>query len=303
MRGPARHERVMGTPAAEVAIDERQARQLLAAQHPDLADLSIVAIACGWDNQLLRLGDSLALRFPRRQLAAQLILHEQRWLPGFQARLPLAIPAPVRIGVAQFQYPWAWSVTPWIEGETADLSPPDATQGERLAAFFEALHTPAPADAPHNPYRGVSLNDRAPTFADRLAKLEGKTYALDRRVHALWNDALAAPNDTPPTWIHGDLHPRNVLIENGRLTGVIDWGDLAGGDRACDLAAVWLLLPQLESRRRAMAACRSVSEATWRRARGWALLFAVILLSAGLVDDARMTAIAERTMARLWEGP
>jgi aminoglycoside phosphotransferase (APT) family kinase protein len=114
---------------------------------------------------------------------------------------------------------------------------------------------------------------------------------------------LAAANDTAPTWIHGDLHPRNVLVKKGCLTGVIDWGDLAGGDRACDLAAVWMLLPQLESRKRAIAACGSVSDATWRRARGWALLFGVILLSSGLVDDARMVAIAERTIARLWEGP
>jgi aminoglycoside phosphotransferase (APT) family kinase protein len=293
----------MGTPAAEVEIDERQARQLLAAQHPDLADLPIVSIASGWDNHLLRLGDSLALRFPRRQLAAQLILNEQRWLPSLRQRLPLAIPAPVRIGIAQFQYPWAWSVTPWIEGETADHSPPDGNQGEVLAAFFEALHIPAPADAPRNPYRGMPLRERASTFADRLAKLQGKTAILDGRVLALWSDALAAANDTTPTWIHGDLHPRNVLIEKGRLTGVIDWGDLACGDRACDLAAVWMLLPQLESRKRAMAACPSVSEATWRRARGWALLFAVILLSSGLVDDARMVAIAERTIARLREGP
>ena len=293
----------MGTPAAEIEIDARQARQLLAAQHPDLADLPIVSIASGWDNHLLRLGDKLALRFPRRQLGAQLILNEQRWLPHLEERLPLAIPAPVRIGVAQFQYPWSWSVTPWIEGQTADLSPPDANQGERLAAFFEALHGPAPTDAPHNPYRGMPLSERADAFADRLAKLQGKTDILDRRVHELWADALAAANDTAPTWIHGDLHPRNVLVENGRLTGVIDWGDLAQGDRACDLAAVWMLLPHPESRRRAIATCRSVSQASWRRARGWALLFAVILLSSGLVDDARMVAIAERTIARLWEGP
>jgi aminoglycoside phosphotransferase (APT) family kinase protein len=293
----------MGTPAAEIGIDVRQARQLLAAQHPDLAGRSIVPIASGWDNQLLRLGDSLALRFPRRQLAAQLILNEQRWLPHLKERLPLAIPSPVRIGVPQFEYPWAWSVTPWIEGETADLAPPDSDQGERLAAFFEALHQPAPADAPYNPYRSVPLSERAESFAGRLAKLDGKTDILDRRVHALWSDALAAAIDTAPTWIHGDLHPRNVLVDNGCLTGVIDWGDLACGDRACDLAAVWMLLPQLESRRRAIAACRVVSDTTWRRARGWALLFAVILLSAGLVDDARMTAIAERTIARLWEGP
>jgi aminoglycoside phosphotransferase (APT) family kinase protein len=293
----------MGTPAAEVEIDASQARQLLAAQHPDLADLPIVSIASGWDNQLLRLGHKLALRFPRRQLAAQLILNEQRWLPHLKERLPVAIPAPVRIGVAQFKYPWAWSVTPWIEGEAADLAPPDANQGERLAAFFEALHKPAPADAPHNPYRSVPLSERAEVFADRQAKLQGKTAVLDRRVQALWKDALAAANDTAPTWIHGDLHPRNVLVEKGCLTGVIDWGDMARGDRACDLAAVWMLLPQLASRRRAIAACRAVSDATWRRARGWALLFAVILLSSGLIDDARMAAIAERTIARLWEGP
>jgi aminoglycoside phosphotransferase (APT) family kinase protein len=293
----------VGTPAAEIEIDARQARQLLAAQHPDLADLPIVSIASGWDNHLLRLGDSLALRFPRRQAAAQLILHEQRWLPLLQERLPLAVPAPVRIGLAQFQYPWAWSVTPWIEGDTADLSPPDSNQGEPLAAFFESLHRPAPADAPCNPYRGVPLSDRAQTFTQRLAQLHAKTDILDQRVHALWSDALAAANDTAPAWIHGDLHPRNVLIKDGCLTGVIDWGDLAQGDRACDLAAVWMLLPQLESRRRAIAACRTVSDATWRRARGWALLFAVILLSSGLVDDARMAAIAERTIARLWEGP
>ena len=293
----------MGTPAAEVQIDERQARRLLEAQHPDLAELSIVSIASGWDNQLLRLGDKLALRFPRRQFAAQLILNEQRWLPHLKEGLPLAIPAPVRIGVAQFQYPWAWSVTPWIEGETADLAPPDSNQGERLAAFFEALHKPAPADAPRNPYRGVPLNERADAFADRLARLQDKTDLLDARVHALWHDALAAANDTAPTWIHGDLHPRNVLVQKGCLTGIIDWGDLACGDRASDLAAVWMLLPQLESRRRAIAACRSVSDATWRRARGWALLMAVILLSSGMVDDARMVAIAERTIARLWEGP
>jgi aminoglycoside phosphotransferase (APT) family kinase protein len=293
----------VGTPAAEIEIDERQARQLMEAQHPDLADLPIVAIASGWDNQLLRLGDRLALRFPRRQPAAQLILNEQRWLPHLKERLPLAIPAPVRIGVAQFQYPWGWSVTPWIEGETADRSAPDTNQGELLAAFFEALHRPGPADAPRNPYRGVPLSERADAFAERLARLHGKTDLLDARVHALWRDALAAANDTATTWIHGDLHPRNVLVANGCLTGIIDWGDLACGDRASDLAAVWMLLPQLESRERAMAACRSVSDATWRRARGWALLFALILLSAGLVDDARMVAIAERTLARLWEGP
>jgi aminoglycoside phosphotransferase (APT) family kinase protein len=293
----------MGTPAAEIEVDEHLARRMLAAQHPDLAGLRIVSIASGWDNCMLRLGDKLALRFPRRKVAAQLMQHEQRWLPQLKERLPLEIPAPIRVGIAQFQYPWDWSVTPWIEGETADLSPPDSSQGDVLAAFFEALHRPAPAEAPHNPYRGVPLRERADVFADRVARLEGRTTILDARVHALWSDALAAENDAAPTWIHGDLHPRNVLVAKGRLTGIIDWGDMARGDRAADLAAVWMLLPQLESRERAMAECRSVSAATWRRAKGWALLYSVILLDSGLIDDPRMAAIAERTVSRLWEGP
>jgi aminoglycoside phosphotransferase (APT) family kinase protein len=293
----------MGTPAAEVTVDEHQARRLLAAQHPDLAELPIVSIASGWDNQLLRLGDKLALRFPRRKLAAQLVLHEQRWLPQLQKSLPIAIPAPVRIGAPQFGYPWAWSVTPWLEGETADLAPPDADQGERLAQFLRALHQAAPMDAPRNPYRGVPLRERADMFSARLKTLHGQSAILDSRLETLWSEALAAPDDTPPTWIHGDLHPRNVLIDQGSVSGIIDWGDLASGDRATDLAALWLLLPQLDSRRRAVAASGSVSDATWSRARGWALLLAVILLSSGLVDDARMAVIGQRAIQRLLEGP
>jgi aminoglycoside phosphotransferase (APT) family kinase protein len=293
----------MGTPPAEQQISADQARRLLVVQHPDLADLALVPMASGWDNTMLRLGEALALRLPRREVAVKLLLHEQRWLPQMRDRLPMQVPAPVRVGVAQDGYPWPWSVTPWIDGETADLSPPNGEQGESLAAFLEALHTPAPFDAPRNPYRGVALAQRAEIFQNLVAKLRGRTPILGAQVYALWDDALAAPNDVLPTWIHGDLHPRNVLVLGGRITGVIDWGDMAEGDRATDLAAVWMLLPQLETRRRAVAACRSVSPATWIRAKGWALLFAVILLNAGLADDARMAAIAERTINRLMEGP
>jgi len=292
-----------GTPAAELEIGADLAHRLLAAQHPDLAHLGITHVASGWDNAIFRLGDEFALRLPRRQVAAQLLLNEQRWLPVLQSRLPLRIPAPVRIGVPADFYPWPWSVTPWIEGETADLSPPDAEQGEVLAEFFTALHQPAPLDAPRNPVRGVPLAERIHVFEGRAAALAGRTNLIDERIRSIWADALAAPNDAAPTWIQGDPHPRNVLVVDGRITAVIDWGDLAQGDRASDLSAVWMLLPKRETRERAMAACRAVSEATWRRARGWAALYGVLLLDAGLADDPRMTVIAERIFARLIEGP
>ena len=292
-----------GTPPAEIEIDVALARRLLAGQHPDLADLPITLLATGWDNAMFRLGEHLALRLPRRKIGAQLIEHEQRWLPVLKDRLPLSVPAPVGIGVPQDGYPWPWSITPWLEGETADLAAPDADQGEVLGGFFKALHQPAPEDAPRNPVRGVPLATRIAVFEGRRANLAGRSDLIDNRILAIWADAVAAPDDAAPTWIQGDPHPRNVLVHQGRIMAVIDWGDMAQGDRASDLAAIWMLLSERETRERAMAACGEVSPATWRRARGWAVLYGAMLLDAGLADDPRMARIAERTFQRLVDGP
>lgn len=292
-----------GTPAAEIQIDAELGRRLLTAQHPDLAHLPVSLAASGWDNSIFRLGDELALRLPRRQMAVDLLRHEQAWLPRLAASLPLAIPAPVRIGAPQDGYPWPWSVIPWIEGETADLSQPDADQGAVLGAFFKALHLPAPADAPRNPYRGTPLAHRLEAFEARIEGLARRGWSLDPRVQPIWDEALAASNDAEPTWIQGDPHPRNVLVRDGKLAAVIDWGDMASGDRASDLSAIWMLLPERESRAAAMEACGPVSDDTWRRARGWAVLYGVILKETGLADDPRMQTIADRIFARLIEGP
>jgi len=290
-----------GTPTAEWAIDADLARRLLRRQHPDLSEYPIRPAASGWDNAIFRLGEDLALRLPRRKVAVRLIRNEQRWLPGLAPRLPLRVPAPVRIGAPDADFPWPWSVIPWIGGETADLSPPDADQGAALARFFEALHRPAPPRAPCNPYRGVPLARRAQMFEARAAGLAARRRPLDPRILAIWVDALAAPDDAASTWIQGDPHPRNVLVQDGRLVAVIDWGDIAQGDQASDLAAIWMLLPSPRARQEAMAALPAVTPATWRRARGWAVLYVALLMDAGLVDDPRMTRIAERTAERLIE--
>jgi aminoglycoside phosphotransferase (APT) family kinase protein len=224
-------------------------------------------------------------------------------LPQLQGRLSLKTPAPLRIGAPQDGIPWKWSVIPWLAGETADLALPDLQQGETLAGFLNSLHVPAPDDAPRNPYRGVALEQRAGKFAAALGNLAGRSQLVTQQHQTLWRTALAAPIDNPDTWIHGDLHPRNVLVVDGRLDAVIDWGDIARGDRAVDLAAIWTLLPDRESRQRAMSCCRSVSLHTWQRARGWAVLLAVILLDASLGEDSRMAAIAQSTLERLLEGP
>jgi aminoglycoside phosphotransferase (APT) family kinase protein len=287
-------------PPSDIDVTPEVARALLADQHPDLADRPITLAEAGWDNTMLRLGDDLALRLPRRIAGAALMLNEQRWLPGVATGLPLPAPIPVRTGGPALGYPYAWSVVPWFDGLPSDLDPPDADQGEVLAGFLTALHQPAPDDAPRNPFRGVPLADRAEVFELRFAQATELLGPLDPVLRHAWTAALAAPLDAPPVWLHGDLHGRNVIVRDGRLAAVIDWGDMCAGDPACDLDSIWLLLPDREARRRAIAAYPA-SEATWTRARGWAALIIAMLLS--VTNNPRMPAMARRSLQWLAEGP
>ena len=162
-------------PAAEVTIDPSIVRALLQEQHADLADLSLIEVGEGWDNKLFRLGDDLAVRMPRRAASAALIEHEQRWLPRLSPRLPLPVPAPLRVGRPGSGFPWSWSVVRWFPGQSALLAPPRdvATTAIALGRFLRALHQPAPEDAPHNPWRGVPLAARTKTMQAHLQQLDG----------------------------------------------------------------------------------------------------------------------------------
>src|SRR5581483_1934718 len=174
------------------------------------------------DNAMFRLGDRWAVRVPRRAVAADLIAHEQAWLPRLAARLTLPIPVPYRAGAPGRGYPWRWSVVPWIDGVAADQCPPLASQAEPFAAFLRSLHGPAPADAPTNRFRGVPLRARAAALAERMQRLASRTSLITPRIRDIGRTALDAPLDLAPTWVHGDLHSRNVLVANGAIAGVID---------------------------------------------------------------------------------
>jgi aminoglycoside phosphotransferase (APT) family kinase protein len=286
------------TPAAEVKVDDELLRRLLREQHPDLADATIALVDEGWDNVTLRVGEALAARLPRRALAVPLIENEQRWLPVLAPRLPLAAPEPVRLGAPSPLFPWPWSLVRWIEGQTADRAPPGPHQGPALAGFFKALHQPAPVEAPSNPFRGVPLAERRASVEARLQRLR-QDHALP--LH-LWDRALSSPIDAAPVWLHGDPHARNVLTREGRLVAFIDWGDMCAGDPANDLAALWMLLPGRSAREAALDAY-GPSAATAERARGWAFLFATLLLDSGLVDHPRHALMGKATFDRLQDGP
>ena len=286
-------------PVADAPVTPALARDLLRDQHPDLADLPIEPAESGWDNEVMRLGSELALRLPRRAVAAQLVCNEQTWLPIVAPGLPLSVPIPIRIGRPALGYPYPWSVVPWFDGLPSDLAPPDADQGVVLARFLRALHQPASAEAPSNRFRGVPLAERSAAFETQLAASERIEGARGPHLRAVWDAALRAPIDLPRTWFHGDLHGRNVIVRDGRLAAVIDWGDMAAGDPACDLASVWMLLPDLGARRAAVAEY-AASAATWARAKGWAALMSVMLLS--ITDNPRMPAMARQIVARLADG-
>ncbi|NSL87870.1 phosphotransferase [Chitinophaga sp. Mgbs1] len=282
-----------GTPAADVIIDTDLVQGLLTDQHPDLALLPLHSPYEGWDNVVFRLGETLAVRLPRRAAAAALVEKEQTWLPRLQSVLTLPIPAPLRTGHATCYYPWSWSIIPWLPGEPADIYPPDAAAVHGFIAFLQALHQPAPPEAPVSPVRGVPLQQRAAVVEERLLRLKNKTALITGDIYYAWSAAVNTMIDTPRCWIHGDLHAANVLTVKGRIAGVIDWGDMASGDIATDLASIWILFPQQEARRLAMAAYTGITSRTWRRARGWAILFAAMLLDSGLINHARHAAMGE----------
>ena len=281
-------------PAAEVDIDVPLVRALLREQHPDLAHLRPVKVAEGWDNALFRLGDELAVRLPRRAASAALIAHEQRWLPELSVGLPLPVPVPVRVGVAGPTFRWAWSVVPWLPGRSLLLAPSldGGEMADTLGRFLRALHRPAPVDAPTNPWRGVPLAARTDALQRHLQQLDG---VVDRAaILALWDRVLAAPTWTGPAlWIHGDLHPGNLLACDGRLSGVIDFGDLTAGDPATDLSVVYMLPRAVRSSFEAWSGDEPA--AVQLRARGWALALGLAYLAHSRDEDA-MAMLGERAL-------
>lgn len=286
-------------PPADLTIDRSLVRALIREQHADLAHLALTDIGEGWDNRLFRLGDALIVRIPRRAASAALVEHEQRWLPHLSPSLPLPIPVPLRVGRPGCGFPWSWSVVPWLPGQSALVAPPQevATTAVALGQFLRALHQPAPEDAPRNQWRGVPLAARGKILGEHLRQandLVDRAAAL-----ALWERVLSArPWAGPPLWIHGDLHPGNLLISGNRLTAVIDFGDLAAGDPATDLSVAWMWLsPSARSTFRASARGQldPIDDDTWVRARGWALALGLAYLATAR-DDELMGALGRATI-------
>ena len=288
-----------GTPAAEVSVGTGLVRALISDQHPSYAHLPVRFIGEGWDNFTFRLGDDLAVRLPRREEALGCLASEQGWLAKLPP-LPVPIPIPIATGGPGHGFPWPWSIVPWITGAPVDQAPLNADQGPALAAFLKALHQPAPHDAPFNPWRGNPLETRRQGIGERLSRMRACTDLVTPSIQRAWSEALAAPISGLRLWMHGDLHEQNVLSHEGRLAGVIDWGDMGYGDPSPDLAAVWGVLAHAYARKEALAAY-APDDDLLARARGWAIAFGTTLYENGKINDPSHAAIGEATLHRLAE--
>ncbi|MBE1461300.1 aminoglycoside phosphotransferase family protein [Kibdelosporangium phytohabitans] len=264
----------------EFRFEQDLVRALLRDQHPDLAELELRDVDGGWDNQQWRLGPDLAVRMPRTERAPDLLRMEQKWLPVLAGRLPLPTPVPVRTAEPSELFEHTWTVARWVEGDPADHAPiTRADSAEVLAGFLNALHRPAPADAPANPARGIPMAAMRHDFDGWFTVIARDPNAKAAR--EILEQAVAAPVwDGPPLWLHGDLHPANVVVRDGMLAGVIDFGELCAGDPATDLAAAWVLLPE-GAASRFFDAYEHADEATVARARGWAVWRALALIGIG----------------------
>lgn len=265
--------------AEEVDTDAALVRRLLAGQFPRWAELPIEKVpSYGTDHDIYRLGEHLCARLPRIGWATGQAAKEARWLPRLAPHLPLRLPVQLAMGQPAEGYPFGWSVYEWLPGANANGTLDDLERAAvELAAFIAALRRIDAAGAPSRARGG-----RGGPLAEHDEGVRKSVAALGDRIDGAaalrsWQASLDAPAwDGPEVWLHGDLLPGNLIVVDGHLAAVIDWGGLNVGDPACDLQPAWNVFagPSRARFRRELA----VDEASWLRGRGWALLQAVVAL-------------------------
>jgi len=287
----------------EFDIDEALVRRLLVGQVPQWAELPLRLVEpIGTDNVMIRLGDALAVRLPRIEAAAAGIIKEQQLVPRIAPHLPVAVPVPVGVGVPGQGYPWSWSVYRWVLGRNPEPGEADLRLAGELADFVRALRGVdtfgLTAEGPLHSYRADPIQLRDTVTRAGIDDCAGLLDTVG--VVRAWEQARRVAEFTgPPVWMHADLHPGNLLVRDGHLAAVLDWGGLALGDPALDCLVAWTLLSPLT--RPTFRARVGVDEDAWWRGRAWALSIALVALPYYARTNTQITRWARYTIHQVVE--
>lgn len=265
-----------------IDIDEPLVAALVSEQFPHWSTLRVRPVPRqGWDNRTFRLGDDLSVRLPSGEAYAAAVDKERRALEFLDAKLPVPVPGVMAVGAPSKVYPLPWSVRRWLPGDPIDESSliDRVSLADDLGSVLRALRTlPTGAGASagrHSFYRGCHpsvYSDQVQIALDRL----GDDVDAER-CREIWLAATTSAWESEPVWFHGDVATGNLLAEDGRLSAVIDFGTCGIGDPACDLVIAWTYFDG--EARAAFRESVGLDEATWRRARGWALWKALVTMS------------------------
>jgi aminoglycoside phosphotransferase (APT) family kinase protein len=281
-------------------IDAALVKRLIAAQFPQWSDLPVTPVEVdGWDNRTYRLGEDMTVRLPTAAGYVPAVAKENEWLPRLAPRLPVAIPPILAMGAPGEGYPYPWSVRGWLPGEPADsgrihdMSEFAVSVAEFILALQRCDPTGGPLAGEHSWHRGAS-----PAYYDDqtrrcLIALDGRIDTT--RAAAVWDAALAAEWHGEPVWFHGDIASGNLLVVDGRLAAVIDFGTSGVGDPACDLVIAWTMFSG--DSRHAFRDAVGHDQGAWARARGWALWKAMLVLSG--TTDPQQSAVNERVIGEV----
>ena len=291
--------RPLPTAPPRPTIDVDLVRRLVATQFPRWADLPVRPVDVdGWDNRTFHLGADMTVRLPSDEGYVPQVAKEHQWLPVLAPRLPLPIPVPVAQGAPGLGYPFVWSIYRWIEGDLARVGGIDDLTGfaTDLAEFLVTLQRIPSADGPpagpHSAFRGCPLDQFDAETRRAIAALDGR---INRRTAtAVWENALSATWNGESVWFHGDVAVNNLLVRDGRLSAVIDFGCSGVGDPACDVTIAWTLFAG-ESRKAFRDVLR-VDPATWARGRGWTIWKALIMLAGHLDTEPAQAATARHVI-------
>ncbi len=280
-------------------IDVDLVKRLIASQFPQWSDLPVRPVRVdGWDNRTYRLGEHMTVRLPTAEYYTPAVDKENTWLPRLAPSLPVPIPVPLAKGTPGEGYPYHWSVRRWLDGETAmvghidDLTAFAVAVAEFLVALQRIDPTGGPEAGPHSFQRGAPPVHYDDETRRALRTLAGRIDTA--AATAVWDAALDATWGAAPRWFHGDIAGGNLLVRNGRLTAVLDFGTSGVGDPACDLVIAWTMFSG-ESRE-AFRAAMDTDAGMWARARGWALWKALITLATDIDTDGQKAAVNRRVI-------